>query len=65
MSTFTYLTLFTFKLEPTEVKMLQKSQILNFRSYTPTCPLHPLNGLRKFKVKLSKNPCLITMATVQ
>ena len=41
--------------------MLQKSQILNFRSYTPT----PLNGLTKFRVKLSKNPCLITMAIVQ
>ena len=30
MYTFTYLTLFTFKLEPTEVKMLRKSQILSF-----------------------------------
>ena len=45
-------------------KMLQKSQIfqiLNFRCYTP----HLLNGLGKFKVKLSKNPCFITMAIVQ
>ena len=46
-------------------KMLQKSQILNFHSYTPTPPPHLLNGLRKFEVKLSKNPCLITMAIVQ
>ena len=60
--TSTYLTLFTFKLEPTEVQDAAKSQILNFRSYTHT---HTVNGLRKFKVKLSKNPCLITMATVQ
>ena len=59
--TFTYLRLFAFKLEPTEVQDAAKSQILNFCSYTA----HPLNDLRKFKVKLSKNPCLITPTTVQ
>ena len=59
MNTFTYLTLFTFKLEPTEVQ--DAAQEPNFEC----SQLHPLNGLRKFKVKLSKNPSLITMATVQ
>ena len=51
------------KINPLErriLKMLQKSQILNFRSYTS----HTLNGLRKFKAKLSKNPCLITIIAI-
>ena len=38
--TSTYLTFFTFKLEPTEVQDAAKSQILNFRSYTPPPPPH-------------------------
>ena len=62
MYTFTYLTLFTFKSEPTEVQDAATKPNFEFSQ------LHPpnlLNGLSKFKVKLSKNPCLITMATVQ
>ena len=50
---------FTFKIESTEVQDAAKRPNFEFSQLPPS----PLNGLRKFKV--SKNPCLITMATVQ
>ena len=64
MYTFTYLTLLLSSWSQLKFKVLQKGKILNFHIYIPPPPPPPpLNGLRKFKV--SNNPCLITMATVQ
>ena len=44
MYTFIYMTLFTFKLEPTEVQDAAKKPNFEFSQLHPT----PLNGLRKF-----------------
>ena len=49
MYTFTYLTLFTFKLEPTEVQDAAKRPNFEFSQFQPSPP-PCLNGLRKIKV---------------
>ena len=61
-SDFYLLDTFSFKSEPTEVQDAAKRPNFEF-SQLQSSLLPALNSLRKFKV--SKNPCLITMATVQ
>ena len=45
MHTFTYLTLFTFKLEPTDIEDAAEKPNFEFLAVTPPPPSHPLKKL--------------------